>query len=242
MHTGRRTLACALAVSTMGVFALSMRLDAQSRPAVVAASAGVGIDHLILGVDDLDRGMAEFAQRTGVTPVKGGVHPGRGTQNALASLGDGRYVEILAPSHEAGTTADVRTTSQTLTPVGWALHAADLPAAIAAIRAAGFTMSQIEPGARTRPDGVMLSWQTADVSGAGLDAAPFFIQWGRGTPHPSTQSPAGCRFASASLTEIDPAPLSKFLTAAGVSVSVATGTKRTMTIVLDCPAGQVTFR
>lgn len=219
------------------MFAVPMRMDAQATSAI-----GIGIDHLILGVNDLDRGMAEFARRTGVTPVKGGVHPGRGTQNALASLSDGRYVEILAPSHEAGTTADAQTAFATLTPVGWALHTTDVKGAVTAMRAAGFTVSEIRPGARARPDGVQLSWQTAAVSGAGLNAAPFFIMWGAGTPHPSTQSPRGCTFRSAAMTEPDPAPLTKFLTTAGVNVAVTQAETPHMTIVLACPAGEVTFR
>lgn len=234
-RTRATRLTMLLIISAM--FAVPMRMDAQA-----AGAPGIGIDHLILGVNDLDRGMAEFARRTGVTPVKGGVHPGRGTQNALASLSDGRYIEILAPSHEAGTTADARTAFATLTPVGWALHTTDLKRAVTAMRAAGFTVSEIHPGARARPDGVQLSWQTADVSGAGLDAAPFFIMWGAGTPHPSTQSPRGCTFRSASMTEPDPAPLMKFLATAGVKVAVAKADTPHMTIVLACPAGEVTFR
>ena len=231
-----RVAGCTLTGLVVLLLAGAHRANAQA-----GNPAGIGIDHLILGVDDLDRGMAEFARRTGVTPVKGGVHPGRGTQNALASLGDGRYVEILAPSHEAGTTSDMRTNFRTLTPVGWALHTTELQRVVTEMRAAGFVMSEIRPGARARPDGVQLSWQTADVSGPGLHAAPFFIMWGTGTPHPSTQSPTGCAFRSAAMTEPDAAPLSRFLAAAHVQVAVTTATTSHMTIVLACPAGEVTF-
>lgn len=222
------------------LFAVAPRVDAQTQS--FAATAGVGIDHLILGVDDLIRGMEEFARRTGVTPVKGGVHPGRGTQNALASLGNGIYVEILAPSNEAGTQRDSGTMHATLTPVGWALHTTDLPAVIAGMRAEGVAMSDIRSGARARPDGVQLTWQTAAATGDAMDAAPFFIHWGTGTPHPSTQSPVGCRFKSASLGETRPAPLSKFLSTVGIAVKVSASDKRAMTIVLSCPKGEVTFR
>jgi hypothetical protein len=218
------------------LFAGATQLDAQ-----LPASAGVGIDHVILGVDDLDRGMTEFARRTGVAPVKGGAHPGRGTQNALVSLSDGRYLEILAPSHEAGVAADPRTAHALLTSVGWALHTNDLRTVVTNVRAAGFRISEIRPGARARPDGVMLNWQTADVSGAGLEGAPFFIQWGAGTPHPSTQSPIGCRLTTVAMTERDAAPLTKFLRASGVDVSVAAGAARRMRITLTCPSGVVTF-
>ena len=172
-------------VGLLGLFAGATAVDAQPR-----AAAGVGIDHLILGVDDLERGMQEFARRTGVTPIKGGVHPGRGSQNALASLGNGQYVEILAPSNEAGTTAPPNTSHRTLTAVGWALHTDDLTSVVNAVRGAGFTVSEIRAGARSRPDGVTLSWQTAVVSGAGLECRAILHFVGRcdaasecGIPH-----------------------------------------------------------
>ena len=79
----RRSLLCGSA----SVIARAQNLT----PAVVA------VDHLLLGVLDLDRGIDWVHQRTGIRPAAGGVHPGVGTRNALLSLGAGHYLAIIPP-------------------------------------------------------------------------------------------------------------------------------------------------
>ena len=50
------------------------------------------LDHVLLGCNDLDRGIAFVEEHTRVRAAFGGVHPGRGTQNALLSLGERRWM------------------------------------------------------------------------------------------------------------------------------------------------------
>lgn len=124
-----------------------------------APGGAVVIDHLILGISDLDRGIAEFEEKTGVRPVFGGVHPGRGTQNALASLGSGRYIEILAPNpkeENPAQTIDGLKALTTLTPVGWALAAPDLRTADKQMRERGLRTAPLRAGSRALPGGGLL--------------------------------------------------------------------------------------
>jgi len=203
----------------------------------------VEIDHLILGVADLAHGVREFEASTGITPRLGGRHPGRDTQNALATLGDGRYLEILAPADPAAGSSDprVRMTYRNLTFSGWALQTDGIETAVARVRDAGVDISDPIPGSRHTPEGTLLEWKTAVTRGRGLELAPFLIRWNPGTVHPSASSPAGCRLVALELTHPDPGRLQTFFAAAGFSADVRQDAAVRMTFTLDCPKGRVTF-
>lgn len=205
---------------------------------VPPASPAPDIDHVIVAINRLEDGIAEFARLTGVTPVRGGEHPGRGTQNALVGLGSGRYLEIMAPLPSAAKAAPIPFTR--LTPAGWALHATDLAGVVTRLKAAAFDVVGPIPGSRRRPDGSMLEWQTAGAGGPGLELAPFFIQWADGTAHPSTTSPAGCRLEGLELVEPEPTRLRRLFDAVGYKPNLRAG-ERAMRVTLECPKGRVSF-
>ena len=165
--------------------------------AAVHPIPATGLDHIIVGAPDLDRAVSEFEWRTGVRAVYGGSHPGAGTRNALIALGDGAYLEIIAPDPNPTTPSEFGKflgSLTTMTALGWAYHTADLGALHAALRARGVYVARIEPGSRKRPDGRTLHWLTFEIASE-EDVSPFFIAWSRGSPHPSLTAARGCRLA-----------------------------------------------
>ena len=227
----------------MGAASLLLLLQVVAQPRSSEAQAhavtlDVGLDHLILRVDRLDRGIAAFTALTGVTPKIGGRHPGRGTENALVSLGAGHYLELLAPVVPDSTAKD--TGPAKLVPGGWALHTRMLDDLIGVLRGAKFEVTAPQPGSRRTPDGTLLEWRAASSGGPGLEAAPFFIEWGASTAHPSTTSPGGCRLAMLELSVPEPARLQELFKAVGYTLELRRG-PHSFRFQLDCPKGRATF-
>lgn len=199
------------------------------------------LDHIMLGAPDLDRAIAAFKTATGVAPVKGGQHPGRGTQNALVSLGNGTYLEIIAPTHErtSDELASMLQKLDGLTPVGWALHVSDAASTRDALAKAGVTVTPLQPGSRITPAGERLAWTTFDVEG--FEAAPFFIQWDRQTRHPSTTSPGGCTIETFSVADPAGADLLRALRSIGADTVVGVSQKAMINVKLRCGQRAASF-
>lgn len=169
---------------------------ASAAPAPVPA---VALDHIMIGAPDLDRAVRQMERQTGVRATYGGAHPGQGTRNALIALDHGAYLEIIAPdpAQRAGDFGTFLRSLPRLTALGWAYRTDDLRALRFALRARGVRVGPIEPGSRRRPDGRTLHWATVEI-GAEDEVAPFFIQWRKGSPHPSASAAQGCRLADVS--------------------------------------------
>src|ERR1043166_9773268 len=133
------------------------------------AQSAAAIDHIILRAKNLTRGIEAFTRLTGVVPKRGGQHPGRGTENALVSLGPDRYLEILAPiAPPADSPTRSPAAAGVLTLAGWAVHTRSLESLITRVQSAGFAMVGPTPGSRRTPDNTLLEWRTAGVKDGSL--------------------------------------------------------------------------
>lgn len=203
----------------------------------------VRIDHIVLGISDLDRGIAEMVRRTGVRPVIGGAHPGRGTHNALMSLGPGIYLEIIAPDPAQKTPPqgfDMLAGLQNLTPIGWAVATDDAPALRSDLADLGYKLSPLRPGARALPGGTTLNWVSFGLPDA-PELAPFFIAWGQGAKHPSATSPGGCRLGALGLSGPASTKLAALVERLGLPVAVTGGHHDVESLTLVCKGGEVRF-
>ncbi len=199
------------------------------------------LDHILLGVDDLDSGIAWVQKRTGVRAVFGGVHPGRGTRNALLSLGPRCYLEIIAPDPKQPLEGPAQPLASMREPrlFNWAVHTDDIAAAAKRAAAAGFAIDGPADGSRARPDGKILRWKTCRLKDDRGGLLPFFIEWGRDSVHPAEDAPRGCTLSRFVIESPQAQELEKQCRSLGVEVSVKRATKPLLRAVINSPKGSV---
>ncbi|MEU0563849.1 VOC family protein [Nonomuraea sp. NPDC005983] len=203
------------------------------------------LDHLVYAVPDLEAGVAEFARRTGVTPVAGGRHPG-GTANYLVGFGPTAYLEIIGPDPAAAPGTRPRAFGlETLTEprlAAWAVHPDDLDASVRRARERGYDPGDVAPLSRRTPAGTLLEWRlTRREDPATVRPVPFLIDWGA-TAHPAASGLPRLGLSSLSASHPDPAALRRDLAALGVELDVAEGAETELRAELETPLGTVTLR
>jgi len=193
------------------------------------------LDHIMFAVSDLDAGIEQIKNLTGVSAEFGGSHAGAGTRNALLSFGNEQYLEIIAPDPVqnvtgtgvtgAGVTGAMAAELLSL-PCGyirtWAVATKDFTPVVLVLERFGYGHHMIEMS-RTRPDGVQLAWQILFVTHQphGL-AMPFFINW-QESEHPAQLAPGGCELQWFSVECPGADEFQRFCSAIDINVRVAKG-------------------
>jgi hypothetical protein len=200
------------------------------------------LDHLVYAAPDLDHAVSEVERRVGVRPALGGKHAGGLTHNALLSLGAGSYLELIAPVQGADLTTPLPFGLATVSEprlVAWATAVDDIESRVDDAKKDGYDPGPIIDGGRELPDGSSLTWRLAVRPQPAADGlAPFLIQW-LSEPHPSSTSPAGCRFVALRAEHPDPASVEVILNALDVKLEVSRGEQARLIATLDTPNGRI---
>jgi hypothetical protein len=150
--------------------------------ALPVCGAELKIDHVTIAGTRLEEMRKAFTAATGIPTEYGGAHSNHVTEMALASFPDGSYLELMGIQQGAdpGAVAS-HTWHQFLRdnggPCAFALRVTDVNAEIQRLSKVGIRVGEAEKSGRTRPDGVALAWETADVgSGPRGSFFPFLIR------------------------------------------------------------------
>jgi Glyoxalase-like domain len=216
--------------------ALALRARAGTSPSVPPS-----LDHILLGCGDLQGGIDFVERHLGVRAAFGGVHPGRGSRNALLALGERRYLEIIAPDPQQPTSADMRQLHRLAAPqlIGWASHVDDMDAVIQKLTAAKVAFEPVRAGSRQRPSGQMLRWKALALRDDKGGLLPFFIEWSKDSLHPAVDAPAGGRLDRFELVAPRAEELRSLTVRLQLDVAVATASPAALHAALSGPSGSL---
>ena len=224
--------------TSAGTLAASLLLRGE-----VPVSFPENLDHTLLGTPELQAGIEFVEKRTGVRATFGGVHPGRGTQNALLSLGERRYLEIIAPDPaQPGVKNPIASNLHSLTEpqlIGWAAHPGSVTEFAEKLRAAGIKFDGPTPGSRKRPDEQLLRWRVVSLADTASGLLPFFIEWSQDSAHPSVDAPKGCALQSFAAETPEPEKLAATLKTLNLDLPIKKSEKPRLHAVISGPKGNL---
>ena len=199
------------------------------------------LDHVILFINDLEKGMQQFEDMTGVKPVYGGVHPNSFTQNALVSLGDNTYLEIMAPRDGADSIPDWVNDIGELYPIGWAISTKDINSTQNVLSLHNVRFSKASEGSRKTPNGNTLKWSSFGIQNNITRHLPFFLKWNESSIHPSISSPKGCSLKSLKLYSNNES-LKSFLKEMDIPCEVIESNRDSIILTINSPKGEIVFQ
>jgi hypothetical protein len=204
------------------------------------------LDHIVYAVPDVSQAVENLAQRFGVRPAMGGKHQGLGTHNALLSLSDTAYLEIIGPDPEQPPPPMPRPfdldSSKEPRLLTWLAKATNLEQQIENARRLGYDVGAITPMSRTLPDGERIEWRLAiPPQPLGDWLVPVLIDW-RTDRHPAKTSPKGCTLVELHGEHPRPETVRPILDALGVTLDLRQASAPALIAVVDTPKGRVTLR
>lgn len=200
------------------------------------------VDHLVYVASDLELGVNALAELLGARAAPGGKHVGLGTHNALLGLGEGTYIEVIAPDpdqpHRERPLPFGLATVREPGLATFAVRTTEIDALVSASREAGYDPGTPMDMSRSRPDGVILKWRLAfheQMPGGGV--IPFVIDWGD-TPHPSAGLPQAGTLAGLRAQHPDPDSVLPSLAALQFDMDLAHGSAPAVIATIEATGGR----
>ncbi|GAC1463009.1 MAG: hypothetical protein PVS3B3_18990 [Ktedonobacteraceae bacterium] len=136
-----------------------------------------GLDHIIIGVRDLDVATEIFRDKLGLMPSGGGVHATGGTANRIIVIGD-TYLELIVVHTPAeAQTSIVERLVNGEGYLNFVLSSNDMQADSEAMKARGVSLVGPEKGALKAGDGRTRAWSRTNIERPDLTQHyPFLIQ------------------------------------------------------------------
>jgi hypothetical protein len=129
--------------------------------------ADLTIDHVTVAGKDL-KAMRSTLTALGIPTEYGGPHSNHATEMALTSFPDGSYLELIAIQASADPAAVAahywsKHMQNNAGPAAWAVRPKDLLLEAKRLESSGIAVTSPARAGRSRPDGVRLDWETANV-------------------------------------------------------------------------------
>ncbi len=200
------------------------------------------IDHVILAIYDLESGIRQFEEKTGLKLVYSGIHPNSDTQNAIVPLEGGMYVEILAPKNSLGMVEYFQGFRE-LKPIGFAISTPDIHELERAMDSLQFDTNGSQSGERTTEKGENLKWKLLMIKKPDLNINPFFISWPDDARHPSSNQHPKCNLEGLKLNTLYKAEINQILKKFDSKIENLTISEgeQSLAIVINTPKGKIAF-
>lgn len=204
------------------------------------------IDHIVYGVPDFEKAIADLTEKLGVKPVFGGKHVGFGTQNACVHLGDQCYLEILAND-------DQNTSFQGQKWMGidmiskpsiirWAAKSTELVRDSHFLREYDINHGCLATGERITPENDTLQWKmTLPTASSIIDIVPFLLDWSDSTHHPCDLLESTCKLLSIDFYHPHPEQIQPLFLALGIEKTIIFSSKPKISVIIRGRKGDITL-
>lgn len=202
------------------------------------------IDHIVYCVDDMDEAIRFFQNEVGVSPIIGGKHIAKGTHNAILSVGQGCYLEILAVDAANSKVTSSRWMGVDLvdrpTVTRWCLKSSSLHDDSMLLQRYNGELGMVTAGLRELPSGQLLKWQLSEpLSSPAVDIVPFLIDWSESDSHPTFGLPVDLALTAVTLYHPNPTLIQPLLDSLRCSYSIQQGADIRIAVTLIGPRGEV---